>query len=58
MFGFLSRLKEPSSQAGMAVVASAAVQLGANPTKVGAAAALLQALLGALAVFVPEKAGN
>ena len=54
---FLDRLKEPSSQAGLGVVASAAVQLGANPSKVGAIAALLQALLGAVAVFMPEKAG-
>ncbi len=58
MFGFLARLKEPSSQAGLGVVAAAAVQLGANPSKVGAAAAVIQALLGALAVFVPEKAGS
>lgn len=55
---FLDRLKEPSSQAGLCVVASAAVQLGANPSKVGAIAALLQALLGAVAVFMPEKAGS
>lgn len=55
---FLDRLKEPSSQAGLGVVAIAAVQLGANPSKVGAIAALLQALLGAVAVFMPEKAGS
>lgn len=55
---FLDRLKEPSSQAGLGVVASAAVQLGANPSKVGAIAALLQALLGAVSVFMPEKAGS
>ena len=55
---FMDRLKEPSSQAGIGVVASAAVQLGANPSKVGAIAALLQALLGAVAVFMPEKAGS
>ena len=55
---FLDRLKEPSSQAGLGVVASAAVQLGANPSKVGAIAALLQALLGAVAVFMQEKAGS
>lgn len=55
---FLDRLKEPSLQAGLGVVASAAVQLGANPSKVGAIAALLQALLGAVAVFMPEKAGS
>ncbi|CAI8692888.1 MULTISPECIES: hypothetical protein [Burkholderia] len=55
---FLDRLKEPSSQAGLGVLAGAAVQLGANPSKVGAIAALIQALLGAVAVFVPEKAGS
>lgn len=55
---FLDRLKEPSSQAGLGVVASSAVQLGANPSKVGAIAALLQALLGAVAVLMPEKAGS
>ncbi|WP_321860724.1 hypothetical protein [Burkholderia cenocepacia] len=55
---FLNRLKEPSSQAGLGVLAGAAVQLGANPSKVGAAIALIQALLGAVAVFVPEKAGS
>ena len=54
----LARLNEPSSLAGLGVVASAAVQLGANPSKVGAIAALVQALLGVIAVFVPEKAGS
>ena len=55
MFGFLSRLMEPSSHAGLAAIAGAAVQLGANPSKVGAASALVQALLGAVAVFLPES---
>jgi hypothetical protein len=49
------RLTEASSQAGLGVIAGAAVQLGANPSKV---AAIMQALLGVFAVFVPEKAGN
>jgi hypothetical protein len=52
------RLTEASSQAGLGVIAGAAVQLGANPSKVGAVAAIMQALLGVFAVFVPEKAGN
>ncbi|WP_155631843.1 hypothetical protein [Burkholderia stagnalis] len=55
---FLDRLKEPSTGAGLAVLTGAAVQLGANPSKVGAIAALIQALLGTVAVFVPEKAGS
>lgn len=57
--GFLSRLAEPSTHAGLAVVAgtigTAAVTLGANPTKVGAVATVLQAIFGALAIFAPEK---
>lgn len=52
------RLTEASSQAGLGVIAGAAVQLGANPSKVGAVAAILQALLGVFAVFVPEKSGS
>lgn len=56
----LSRLTEPSTQAGIGVVAgtigTAAVTLGANPTKVGAAATIVQALFGLFAIFMPEKA--
>jgi hypothetical protein len=52
------RLSEASSAGGLGVIAGAAVQLGANPSKVGAMAAILQALLGVVAVLVPEKAGS
>ncbi|AYQ38545.1 hypothetical protein BLA9940_01197 [Burkholderia aenigmatica] len=56
--GILDRLGEPSTHAGIGVLATAAstaaIQLGANPTKVGAIAAILQALFGLFAVFVPD----
>jgi hypothetical protein len=55
---FLARLNEPSTQAGLAGLASAAVTLGANPTTVGHLAAGLQAVFSLLAVFMPEQAGN
>lgn len=52
------RLTEASSAGGLGVIAGAAVQLGANPSKVGAVAAIMQALLGVVAVLMPEKAGS
>lgn len=55
-----ARLAEPSTHAGIGVtataVATAAVTLGANPTKVGVVAAAVQAVFGFLAMFAPEKA--
>lgn len=58
--GFFDRLNEPSTHAGIGVLATAAataaVQMGANPTKVGAVTALLQGIFGLFAVFAPEKA--
>lgn len=58
----LDRLNEPSTHAGIGVfttaAASVAVQLGANPTKVGLAATLLQGLFGLFAIFAPEKSGT
>ncbi|WP_157380378.1 hypothetical protein [Burkholderia ubonensis] len=58
----LDRLNEPSTHAGIGVFATAAasvaVQLGANPSKVGLATTLLQGFFGLLAIFAPEKAGS
>lgn len=58
----LDRLGEPSTHAGIGVIATAAstaaIQLGANPTKVGAIAAIMQALFGLFAVFAPESAST
>lgn len=57
----IDRLNEPSTHAGLGVaagaVATVAVQLGANPTKVGMATTLLQGFFGLLAVLAPERTG-
>jgi len=49
---FLNRLREPSTWAGLGGIA---LSLGANPDKVNVTAQAVAAILGALAVFLPEK---
>ena len=61
MFGkLIDRLNEPSTHAGIGVAAGAAatlaVQMGANPTKVGMATTLIQGIFGLFAIFGSEKA--
>ncbi len=59
--GFLQRISEPSTHAGIAAgisaVGTVAVQLGADAHTVTAVATGVQALFALLAVFLPE-AGN
>lgn len=62
MFGSLfARLNEPSTHAGIGVAvtsaATLAVQMGANPTKVGMVSTLLSGIFGLFAIFAPEKSG-
>ena len=55
----LQRLKEPSSQAGLALLVGTAAQAastgGIPQDKVQAVVMLLQSIFGALAVLVPER---
>lgn len=49
---FLNRIKEPSTLAGLGILATL---FGVSPEQVTAASTVITALLGAAAVFVPEK---
>ena len=55
----LQRLKEPSSQAGLALIVGTAAQAasagGVPQDKVQAVVLLMQSIFGALAVLMPER---